>query len=137
MKTNKIIFGISLSVFAVAIIGAVLNSILNYDTVALTFEALGYPVYLIHLLGTAQIIGLVLIVLNKDKLLLEWVYAGFFMNLILGCIAHLAVNSGNGASAVVCLVILLITYVQAKKIRSYKKESTQILNPNLTVEPSV
>ena len=48
MKTNKIIFGISLSVFAVAIIGAVLNSILNYDTVALTFEALGYPVYLIH-----------------------------------------------------------------------------------------
>ena len=137
MKTNKIIFGISLSVFAVAIIGAVLNSILNYDTVALTFEALGYPVYLIHLLGTAQIIGLVLIVLNKDKLLLEWVYAGFFMNFILGCIAHLAVNSGNGASAVVCLVILLITYVQAKKIRSYKKESTQILNPNLTVEPSV
>ena len=59
------------------------------------------------------------------------------MNFILGCIAHLAVNSGNGASAVVCLVILLITYVQAKKIRSYKKESTQILNPNLTVEPSV
>lgn len=137
MKTNKIIFGISLSVFAVAIIGAVLTSILNYDTVALTFKALGYPVYLIHLLGTAQIIGLVLIVLNKDKLLLEWVYAGFFMNFILGCIAHLAVNSGNGASAVVCLVILLVTYVQAKKIRAYKKESTLILNPNLTVEPSV
>ena len=137
MKTNKIIFGISLSFFAVAIIGAVLNSILNYDTVVLTFKALGYPVYLIHLLGTAQIIGLVLLVLNKDKLLLEWVYAGFFMNFILGCIAHLATNSGNGASAVVCLVILLVTYVQAKKIRAYKKEGIQIAASNLSIGTSV
>lgn len=130
MKSNKIIFGISLGIFAVAILGAVLNSIINYDTVVSTFQTLGYPLYLIHLLGVAQTIGVVLIVLNKDRLLVEWVYAGFFMNFILGCIAHLATNSGNGASAVVCLVILLVTYVQAKKARAFKKENTAIENPN-------
>ena len=55
-------------------------------------------------------IGLALIILNKDNLLVEWVYAGFFMNFILGCIAHLATNSGNGASAVVCLVVLFVAW---------------------------
>lgn len=132
MKTNNIIFSICLFVFALAVIGSVVNSIINYDTVVSTFESLGYPVYLIHLLGVAQIIGLVLIILNKDQLLVEWVYAGFFMNFLLGCFAHLAVNSGNGASAVVCIIILFVTYVQSKKVRVFKNESAPIGNPNFT-----
>lgn len=136
MKSNKIFYNITLSIFAVAIIGAVLNSIINYDSVVVTFQTLGYPTYLIHLLGVAQIIGLALIVLNKDNLLVEWVYAGFFMNFILGCIAHLATNSGNGASAVVCLVILLVTYVQAKKARAFKKENMANESPNYTISAS-
>jgi predicted lysophospholipase L1 biosynthesis ABC-type transport system permease subunit len=93
MKSNKIIYSITLGIFAVAVIGAVLNSIINYDSVVATFQTLGYPTYLIHLLGVAQIIGLALIVLNKDNLLVEWVYACFFMNFILGFIAHLSTNS--------------------------------------------
>lgn len=137
MKSNKIIFGICLSIFSIAIIGAVVNSIINYDTVVLTFQSLGYPVYLIHLLGVAQIIGLMLIILNKDRLLVEWVYAGFFMNFLLGCIAHLATNSGNGASAVICIVILLTTYIQAKKVRAFKKQSFPITNPNIAASASV
>jgi hypothetical protein len=132
MKSNKIIFGICLSIFAIAIVGSVVNSIINYDTVVLTFQSLGYPVYLIHLLGVAQILGLILIIFNKDQFLVEWVYAGFFMNFVFGCFAHLAVNSGNGASAVVCIVILLVTYVQSKKARAFKEESTPIENPNFT-----
>lgn len=126
MKSNKIIFGICLSVFAVAIVGAVINSIINYDSVVSTFKTLGYPIYLIQLLGVAQLTGLAIIILNKDQFLVEWVYAGFFMNFILGAIAHLIADSGNGASAVVCLIILMITYVQAKKIRAFKKENTNI-----------
>lgn len=134
MKSNKLIFSICLFIFATAVIGSVVNSIINYDTVVATFQTLGYPVYLIHLLGTAQIIGLILIIFNKDQLLVEWVYAGFFMNFLLGCFAHLAVNSGNGASAVVCIVILLVTYVQSKKARAFKDESAQFRNPNFTTK---
>jgi hypothetical protein len=37
------------------------------------------------------------------------------MNFSLGCIAHLAADQGNGASAVICLLLLFITYVQSKK----------------------
>lgn len=77
MKSNKLIFNIYLFIFATAIIGSVVNSIINYDTVAVTFQTLGYPVHLIHLLGVAQILGVILIIFNRDQLLMEWVYAGF------------------------------------------------------------
>ncbi len=127
MKTNKIIFRISLTIFAIAMIGAVINSIINYEEVVATFNTLGYPPYLIHILGAAQITGVVLLVLNKDQWYVEWVYAGFFMNFSLGCIAHLATESGNGASAVVCLVLLLTTYFQSKKLRSPKKTKVEHL----------
>ncbi len=132
MKTNKIIFNISLSVFAIVIIGVVVNSIINYDSVVLTYKSLGYPVYLIQLLGVAQIIGLLVLIFNKDKWLVEWAYAGFFMNFTFGCISHLAANSGNGASAVICLLILCTTYVQSKKIRSFKKQNSLDTNQKLT-----
>jgi len=108
------------------------NSIINYETVVTTFENLGYPVYLIHLLGVAQSLGLILLLVNKDQYLVEWVYAAFFLNFILGCFAHLAVESANGASAVVCIVILLVTYVQSKKVREYSGESTTSIKPNFT-----
>lgn len=137
MKSNKIIFGISLGIFVLAVIGAVLNSIINYDSVVSTFKTLGYPIYLIQLLGVAQLIGLAIIILNKDQFLVEWVYAGFFMNFILGAIAHLVANSGNGASAVVCLIILMVTYVQAKKFRAFKKENIRIENSSFTNKVSV
>ena len=128
MQTDKMIFRISLSVFALAMVGAVVNSIVNYESVVATFQALGYPVYLIHLLGMAQITGVVMLVFNKDEWNVEWVYAGFFMNFSMGFIAHLVSNSGNGGSAVVCLLILWVTYVQSRKLRASNK------NPNTVAD---
>ena len=128
MKTNTL-YALSLSIFAVVILGAVANSIVNYETVVYTFQALGYPVYLIELLGVAQVVGLAVVILNKDKWLVEWAYAGFFINFALGCIAHLISNNGNGASAVICLIILSITYIQSKKMRSLKKQNVLDMNP--------
>ena len=126
MKSSKITYYISLGIFSLAIVGAVVNSIINFDTVALTFKSLGYPVYLIHILGAAQILGLILIISNRGQWYVEWVYAGFFMNLTLGCIAHLISDHGNGASAVVCLMLLWITYIQSKKVREAKKEAIEV-----------
>ncbi len=125
MKSNRIFYLLSLTVFSIAIIGAVFNSIIYYDKVVATFITLGYPAYLIHLLGVAQILGLTIIILNRKAWYVEWVYAGFFMNFSLGCIAHLASNNGNGASAVICLLLLWITYVQSKKVEETAHQATE------------
>jgi uncharacterized membrane protein len=125
MNSKTTFYYVSLSLFALAVVGAVVNSAINYDTVVKTFETLGYPAYLIPILGGAQIIGLLLIVWNKDQWFNEWVYAGFTLNFLLGCIAHLATEKGNGASAVVCLILLWVTYIQSKRVRQVSKREAQ------------
>tara|TARA_R110000868_G_scaffold267219_2_gene526510 strand:- start:471 stop:878 length:408 start_codon:yes stop_codon:yes gene_type:complete len=122
MNSQKPFYYIALGLFAIAVIGSIINSIVNFDTVAVTFTKLGYPIYLINLLGVFQSIGLLMIVFNKSHWSLEWIYAGFFMNYTLGAISHLAIKDGNGASAVVCIVLLFVTYIQSRKIRNTNNE---------------
>ena len=130
MNSQKSIYYIALGLFAVAVIGSIINSIINFDEISTTFVKLGYPVYLIHILGVCQSIGLLMIFTNKSHWSLEWVYAGFFMNYTLGAIAHLAIKDGNGASAVICIVLLFVTYIQSKKIRNTNNELADFGKPN-------
>lgn len=129
MNSQKSIYYIALGLFAIAVIGSIINSIINFDEISTIFVKLGYPVYLIHLLGVFQSIGLLMIFTNKSHWSLEWVYAGFFMNYTLGAIAHLAVKDGNGASAVICIVLLFVTYIQSKKIRDTSNELADFGKP--------
>lgn len=123
MNNVKLYYNIAITLFTIAIIGIVGNSYINYDSIVLKFEHLGYPTYLIQVLGVAQILGLLILVSNKGKWLLEWAYAGFFMNFTFGIIAHLLSKDGNGATAVICLVLIWVTYIQNKKLKYYKEDS--------------
>ncbi len=125
MNSQKTFYYIALGLFATAVIGSIINSIINYEVIVETFIKLGYPVYLIHVLGIFQSLGIIMIIFNKSHWSLEWVYAGFFMNYFLGAMAHLAVKDGNGASAVICIVLLFVTYIQSKKIRNVSNELSE------------
>ncbi|MEL6483600.1 MAG: hypothetical protein AAFP96_01990, partial [Bacteroidota bacterium] len=63
----------------------------------------------------AQFIGLGMIWYNRSKRLLEWAYAGFILNLVFAIIAHYVSKYGNGAPAVICLVLLFSTYFLDKR----------------------
>jgi hypothetical protein len=129
MISQKTIYYIVLGLFTTDVLGSILNSFLNYEEVSLTFVKLGYPIYLIHLLGLFQTIRLLLIWFNKSNWSLEWAFAGFFMNYSLGAISHLVIKDGNGASAVICIILLFITYVQSKKIRDSNNRLAQFGKP--------
>ncbi|MBO0593163.1 DoxX family protein [Cellulophaga sp. E16_2] len=122
MKNLKTYYVISLVIFSLAMLGAVLNSIVNYDAIVLKIIKLGYPTYVLQILGAAQVIGISILIFNKTNWIREWAYAGFFMNLFFGIVAHLLAKDGNGATAVVCLIILLINYVVYKKMKGIKKQ---------------
>ncbi|MAU71781.1 MAG: hypothetical protein CML04_06755 [Pseudozobellia sp.] len=126
MKTTKLYYRIALSIFSVAMVYAVANSFINYDTIAIKFQQLGYPTYLISVLGAAQMIGLAVLIINKNNWLREWAYAGFFLNFIFGIIAHLMAKEGNGAAAVVCIIVLWVAYVQNKKLSEQTTEEDNI-----------
>ncbi|WP_158977865.1 DoxX family protein [Cellulophaga sp. L1A9] len=121
MKNLKTYYVISLLFFSLAILGAVGNSIINYDVIVLKIIKLGYPTYLLQVIGAAQVIGIAILILNKTNWIREWAYAGFFMNLFFGILAHLLAKDGNGATAVACLIALLVNYVVYKKMKETKK----------------
>lgn len=53
---------------------------------------LGYPVYLLTILGVWKILGVIAILMPKFPLLKEWAYAGFFFLLTGAVFSHIAVS---------------------------------------------
>src|SRR5690606_15034921 len=67
---------------------------------------LGYPNYLLALLGTAKILGVVAILIPKAPLPKEWAYAGFAFVMIGAVVSHLAV--GDPARDLFGPILLLV-----------------------------
>ena len=81
-----------------------------------TFSNLGFPTYIIYPLAIAKILGIIAIWTNKSKSLKEWAYAGFFFDFVLALSAHIAINDGEFAAALVAIVLLFISYFSWKKL---------------------
>jgi len=59
----------------------------------LKFSALGYPAYLLTILGVWKILGVLAVLVPKIPLLKEWAYAGFFFAMSGAIVSHLASGS--------------------------------------------
>ena len=66
---------------------------------------LGYPVYLLTLLGAWKILGVVALLIPKFPLLKEWAYAGFFFIMTGAIFSHIA--SGDPAISILPSLLLL------------------------------
>ena len=69
-----------------------------------SFEHMGYPPYFLRILGVAQLLGAIGLLLLRRPTVNEWAYAGFTFTYIGGCISHLV--SGDGAEALQPLLLL-------------------------------
>ncbi|MEX0274575.1 MAG: DoxX family protein [Flavobacteriaceae bacterium] len=118
---KKIAYWTFLGLFSLMILGSVWNYMFNFEATLNEFAKLGYPTHLVHPLVVCQIIGLVVLISNKGKWLIEWTYAGFFFNLAFAVMAHYMTKEGNGAAAVIGLIILFATYILNKELK-YDRE---------------
>lgn len=76
---------------------------------------LGYPVYLLTILGVWKILGAIALLIPKFPLLKEWAYAGFFFVMSGALFSHIAVT--DGASEIFPSVLLLILIVVSWYLR--------------------
>jgi uncharacterized membrane protein YphA (DoxX/SURF4 family) len=67
---------------------------------------LGYPVYLLTLLGVWKILGVVALLIPKFPLLKEWAYAGFFFIMSGAIFSHIAV--GDSITEILPSLLLII-----------------------------
>jgi hypothetical protein len=108
-KRNKIIYWISTIWLALGMVstGGVQLFKVKEDVDMMTH--LGYPLFLLTILGVWKMLGVVAVLIPKFPLLKEWAYAGFFFAMSGAVFSHLA--SGDGAKEFFGPILLLILTV--------------------------
>lgn len=83
--------------------------------IAATMAGLGYPPYILTILGTAKLIGAIALLQNRLPTLREWAYAGFTINLVAAAASH--VFGGDALANVLKPLVLLAPLAASYALR--------------------
>ena len=85
---------------------------------------LGYPVYLLTILGVWKILGVVAVLIPRFPRLKEWAYAGFFFAMSGAVISHIV--SGDSVKEMFPALLLLILTVVSWYFRPESRKSISV-----------
>lgn len=125
MKVNKIVYWTSTIIFSLFFLMSATMYFTKNPQVVEGMKLAGFPPYMLGILGTAKLLGVIALLQPKFVTLKEWAYAGFTINLIGAIWTHAATNTPF-TSALVFLVILATSYVTWKRMLSAKEARTAV-----------
>lgn len=132
-KTKKIIYWISTLWLASGMIATGIQQLLNVKLEgALSppgvygITKLGYPVYILALLGIWKILGTAVLLAPKLPLVKEWAYAGFFFLLTGAVYSHIAV--GHSPIELIPSLLLLVLLVVSWYLRPESRKIISVSN---------
>lgn len=105
-KKNKIIYWISTGWLALGMVSTGIVQLIKTQEETDLIEKLGYPVYILTLLGVWKLLGVTAILIPKFPLVKEWAYAGFFFAMSGAIFSHLTI--GHGAKELFGPVLLIV-----------------------------
>lgn len=73
-----------------------------------TLAHLGYPAYVLTILGTAKLLGTPALLQNRIPTLREWAYAGFTIDLMGATASHLFTGDPAGIAMIPALFLVLL-----------------------------
>ena len=91
-KKNKIIYWVSTIFLSIGMLAGGIQQMLQIGGYNEIVTKLGYPLYMLSILGVWKILGVVAILLPKRPLLKEWAYAGFFFVMTGAAISHIVMK---------------------------------------------
>lgn len=107
-KRNKIIYWIVTIFLSIGMLAGGTQQMLQIGGYNEIVTSLGYPLYLLSILGVWKILGVIALLIPKFPLLKEWAYAGFFFAMSGAFISHIVVGQGF-AEAVPSLILMTVT----------------------------
>jgi len=118
-KVKAAYYGVS-GLFSLAISGSALAKLTGQAPLVEAFEHLGYPMFLLTILGVAYIFGVVSILQPMFNTLRQWGYAGFSIALVGAASSHILGGDPFSAAmpAIALLLILVGVIVLEAKIRA-------------------
>ena len=108
-KRNKIIYWVATLWLALGMLSTAIVQLIKMDEEVKNFSNLGYPLYLMTILGVWKILGVIAILIPRFPLLKEWAYAGFFFAMSGAFFSHII--SGDDAIALFGPALLLVLTV--------------------------
>ncbi len=108
-KRNKIIYWIATLWLALGMTSTGIVQLIPLKEEAEMIQHLGYPLYLLTLLGVWKLLGVIAILIPKFGLLKEWAYAGFFFAMSGAVVSHLAMK--EDASTLFGPILLIVLTV--------------------------
>ena len=123
-KTNKIIYWISTIWLSLGMLSTGIVQLIKMQEEVESITRLGYPGYILTILGIWKILGIVAILIPKFPLLKEWAYAGFFFIMSGAIFSHLAI--GDGAKDFFGPVLLLVLTVISWYFRPVNRQISSV-----------
>lgn len=106
-KFKKILYWVSTILMCAIFLFSAGMYFTKTDMVRGFFEVLDYPAYLVYPLAIAKVLGVVVVLSNKSKMLKEWAYAGFFFDACLATTAHFVAGHEILLSAVAIVMVIV------------------------------
>jgi uncharacterized membrane protein len=96
-KRNRIIYWTATALLSVGMLGSGISQLLHTKEMNELIAHTGYPMYFMNIIGVWKILGVIAILIPKNKLLKEWAYAGFFFLMTGALFSHLAMGDAGKA----------------------------------------
>lgn len=125
MKPSKTLYWIVTIIFAVLMLLDGFAGFAMTEDGKAAMQQLGYPNYIMYLVGAGKILGAIAILQTKFKTIKEWAYAGFTINFISAAASWAIVGAPIAYSIfpLIMLVVMFFTYYVWKR---YERRSINV-----------
>jgi len=123
-KRNKIFYWVVTVWLSLGMLSTGAVQLLKMEEEVASMNNLGYPIYLLSLLGVWKILGVLAILVPKFPLLKEWAYAGFFFAMAGAIVSHIAVGDETVTlfGPTLLLVLLILSWYLRPSNRTLVKK---------------
>jgi uncharacterized membrane protein len=125
-KRNKIIYWVATALLFFGMLASGIQQVIHNKAMINLIVPLGYPIYLLYIIGTWKILGVIALLMPGYKLLKEWAYAGFFFLMTGAFISHLASGDDNFKAIIGPLMQTLFIILSW----SYRPANRKIISAN-------
>lgn len=107
-NTRKILYWIVTGLLCFGMLSGGLSQLFQASWATPGFITLGYPLYMMHILGLWKVLGVIALLVPGFKLLKEWAYAGFFFLMTGAAASHLFAHDTLDHSIAAFISVLLV-----------------------------
>jgi hypothetical protein len=109
LKMRLVLRWVFTGLLAALMLLSAVPDLLELPAAAAVFQRLGYPVYLLPFLGTAKMLGVLVVIVPGVARLKEWAFAGLTFDLIGALYSHLAIGDPPGVWLPALIGLVLIS----------------------------